>query len=81
MAGSKLKASSELCWKPIETAPKDGRWIIAGDISPGCYEVFIAYYGMRTSRDRRPCWLRWYDEKVYPTHWLAEFDDIKVCNE
>lgn len=72
---------AEISWKPIETAPKDGTWIL---IYGGCIgdeldnRIVTAYWDDDESSVYDPCWRSFSEDAgVYgafhdtePTHWM-----------
>ena len=62
-------------WKSIETAPKNGEWILLGycpDYMPGEYQggkPCIAYWNGKTWTDA--CGIKLRTEGIFsPTHWM-----------
>jgi hypothetical protein len=48
-------------WKPIETAPKDGTWVLlrGGDAQDGRTELYLLSPEEQEAVDRRPVVARW----------------------
>lgn len=83
-AAERLEELHAGVWQPIETAPKDGTWVLLsgcdilygwdGDSTPGA--VVGQYTELLNGRHIRPRWqFAWYDSGYYgeyehPTHWM-----------
>lgn len=68
-------AEAHMFWRPIETAPKDGTWVLGFGDGPGFAACnFVAYYGITTD-DPQPHWRSTFHAQTIwsrcgPTHWM-----------
>ena len=56
-------------WQPIETAPKDGRWVLCWGHNAGVVESMIWHWN-DDSKDGNWYWYEGDCPRTQPTHWM-----------
>ena len=69
-----------MTWQPIETAPRDGTYILLGYTQQGDEMPTGLFVGVGSLHENGKLWVinSWDNEKAWPTHWMPLPDPPEV---